>query len=309
MKAVDYDRDRRFQSAQEMKQALLGAASGLPATVHVPQGAAPPPPPTSRAPLFAIGGVLAVLVGVVLTILIRQIASAPTSPAPIAVAAIATSAAPAAPAPTPTTGDAARPAGDPPSTSTALPPVAPTTTPAPTEVPSSTPIPEPTATPPCALGADTRLTSAWIRNEMGCPQGAGAIVWVAGQTFERGTMLWRSDTDRVTALFGNGAWTEFLDRWAEGSPIPSRGTPPAGRLVPQRGFGYIWGIHDQVAQGLGWALEDERGYCARVQSFERGFLLRSERVQSCMNGLYNWANDPSFTPVFLAVYGNGVWRD
>ncbi len=121
-------------------------------------------------------------------------------------------------------------------------------------------------------------------------------------------MLWRSDTYRVTVFYDDGAWAEFPDQWAEGAPIPSRGSPPVGRLAPIRGFGYIWGIHDNVANRLGWALEDEKGFCANIQAFERGFIFHSSTILHCQDELYNWATHPDFTPLFFSAYGDGSWK-
>lgn len=121
-------------------------------------------------------------------------------------------------------------------------------------------------------------------------------------------MFWRADTRRVTSFYSDATWTEFADQWVEGAPIPSRGNAPRGLIAPIRGFGYIWGTYGQVFEQLGWATDQEKGFCARIQSFERGVLFRSHAVQFCENGKYNWATHPDFDELFFAVYEDGAWH-
>lgn len=92
--------------------------------------------------------------------------------------------------------------------------------------------------------------------------------------------------------------------------MPSRGTPPAGLLAPQRGFGYVWSTNDNVFAQLGWARQEELGFCALLQSFERGFIIISSSANSCTaEGLYNRANDPGRVRHFaLMVRNDGIWR-
>lgn len=125
---------------------------------------------------------------------------------------------------------------------------------------------------------------------------------------ERGYMLWRYDTKRILVLLKNRTWADFADRWDQVSPIPSRGNPPPGRQAPILGFDYLWGTNDWVWESLGWALEEEKGFCANIQPFERGFIFHSSTVEYCLDELRNWATHPSFVPLFFATYGDGTWR-
>ena len=75
-----------------------------------------------------------------------------------------------------------------------------------------------------------------------------------------------------------------------------------------RGFGYIWGTYGEAAERLGWAVDREKGFCARIQSFERGVLFRSHTVQFCEDEQYNWATHPDFDELFFAIYGAGTWQ-
>ena len=173
--------------------------------------------------------------------------------------------------------------------------------------PPATPVP---ATPTCAA-ADGAFALLANPAELGCPQGSSALVWSAIETFERGVMYWRSDTNSAYILYGtgsDGSWEAAPQRW-DGQELPSRGTPPAGLLAPQRGFGYVWSTNDNVFAKLGWARQEELGFCALLQSFERGFIIISSSANSCTaDGLYNRANDPGWVHFALMVRNDGIWR-
>jgi len=171
--------------------------------------------------------------------------------------------------------------------------------------PERTPIP-PTAT--CVPGVDGQLSSAWDRSRLGCRTSEPAIVWAVWQPFERGYMLWRSDTRRVIVFYSDRTWTEFTDQWTEGAAIPSRGSPPPGLLTPTRGFGYIWSTYDDVFNRIGWARVEEKGFCAKIQRFEGGFIFASSTVPSCKEEERTWTTDPSFPTLLFAVYDDHKWQ-
>ncbi len=206
---------------------------------------------------------------------------------------------PSASAVSPTASPPAPPALSPTASHTPPPALSPTAshTPPPTVYPTAT----------CVLSVDSQLSSAWDRR-LGCPISEPRIVWAAWQPFERGYMLWRTDTRRVAVFYGNQTWTEFTDQWTEGAPIPSRGTPPPGLLAPIRGFGYIWGTYDSVYDGIGWALEQEKRFCARTQLFEAGFILGTSTGLSCKDDDRIMTTDSSFPPLLFAVYGDHEWQ-
>ena len=196
-----------------------------------------------------------------------------------------------------------------PTTSTSLP-----TSEAPTrEPPTATPLPSPppptpTAERACTLPVAPEFTELFDAQVLGCPAADVATVWGAWETFEHGAMLWRSDTDAAYVLFDDGRWLEIAERW-DGSAVTGRGAPPAGLTAPQRGFGWVWSRRDDVFAGLGWATAAERGFCAAVQPFEHGFILRSSAVASCTSdNLYNFATSPAWLPITLIVYPAG-WSE
>lgn len=175
-----------------------------------------------------------------------------------------------------------------------------------TQTPTRSPTHTPTLT-PCYWAVDPQLARAWDRGRLGCPTGQASVVWAAWQPFERGYLFWRSDTMRVIAFYDGGTWMEFADQW-DGLTIVSRGSPPPGRVAPIRGFGYLWGTYDEVANRLGWGLEEEKGFCANIQSFERGLIFHSSTIPYCQDELYNWATHAAFEALFFAVHGDGTWR-
>lgn len=187
------------------------------------------------------------------------------------------------------------------------------------ELPSPTALPTDTAMPPTAtVGCATALLSQFVdayRPELGCPTTDAAIIWAAWEWFERGAMFWRSDNDRAYAFIdstpGDGAitsgtWLPIDEKW-EGQDVPSRGDPPPGLQAPQRGFGYAWARSDTFFQQLGWATDQERGFCTIIQSFERGFIFQSSNVEYCQDELFNQARTAEWRPLYIVAIDGGGW--
>jgi hypothetical protein len=172
-----------------------------------------------------------------------------------------------------------------------------------------TPLP-PTATPtPCPVAVDAQLADLHTRDALGCASGGAQVIWAAWEPFERGYMLWRSDTDAAYAFYDSGqrTWLQVDVSW-DGSAPPDRGEPPPGLQKPERGFGYAWSVRDDLFQNLGWATDREKGFCALVQPFDQGYLLKSVPVPSCTpDNLYNEATAGDWAPVTLAVHESGMW--
>jgi len=185
-------------------------------------------------------------------------------------------------------------------TATSLAPA--TSTTAPVELPIATP------TAGCQLALYAPFGAVYDAARLGCPANDAGLVWSAWETFERGAMFWRSDNNRAYAFFNDNTWMPVNERW-DGQPVPSRGDPPAGLRAPERGFGYAWGVRDDLFQRLGWAADQERGFCAIIQSFERGFILQSSDVEFCQDNLYNHARAPEWQPLLLVVTNDGAWRN
>ncbi|CAN5507153.1 hypothetical protein BH10CHL1_BH10CHL1_11240 [soil metagenome] len=180
-----------------------------------------------------------------------------------------------------------------------------------TPTPSATATLTPTATPQlaCTQAVAQELTSLYDRTTLGCAVAGPNVVWAAWEPFERGAMLWRSDTDLAYVFFNDGQWSPINEHW-DGKDIPSRGTPPQGLQAPVRGFGYVWGVRDDFFNRLGWAREQEKGFCAMIQPFDKGFILQSSTVEFCTpDNLYNHSRDADWSPLFFAMLEGGQWRN
>ena len=88
-------------------------------------------------------------------------------------------------------------------------------------------------------------------------------------------MTWRQDNDRIYVHYDDGSWTSYANAWSEGDPDFTCGTPQ-NPPTPIRGFGKIWCTYDAVRSGLGNATGPEVGQTAQMQTFENGFILRSQ---------------------------------
>lgn len=91
------------------------------------------------------------------------------------------------------------------------------------------------------------------------------------QLFERGFMIWWSETGSVWVLYGSGQ-AELFDsvRYGALPDNPVGALPPAGSYKPVFGFGKVWGNFPAVRQRLGWATGPEQGYSMK---FERRIEL------------------------------------
>ncbi len=163
----------------------------------------------------------------------------------------------------------------------------------------------------CAIALEGIFALVGDPIEVGCATGPQQMIWAAIETFEGGAMLWRSDTNAAHILVGtstSGNWRLVSQRW-DGQELPGRGVPPAGKFAPVRGFGYVWGTDDTVFSQLGWATQEELGFCALLQPFERGFIILSTPAESCTpENLYNRARDPSWRHFTLMLRTDGIWR-
>ncbi len=182
----------------------------------------------------------------------------------------------------------------------------------PTEpLPSPTPELQPTSTPtpqlPCTIQPDPELAVAWNRSILGCAVGPSGITWASFTPYQRGLVVWREDRYQIYGFFDDDGWLVVKDEWDGQSTPPSRGAPPAeGLLTPIRGTGWVWATNDTFFNNLGWATDQQTGFCAKIQDFERGFILRSSNVVSCHPVHQNPHADLSF--LFLVVQKAGQWQ-
>lgn len=199
------------------------------------------------------------------------------------------------------------PAGDPAvgATQTATPDGTQTTTATPSPTASPTVVASAT---PCPQGPESRFAALYEQSQLGCATSGVNIVWSAYEPFERGFMLWRSDSNKSYAFYSDGSrWFPIDEKW-DGGEIPDRGAPPPGMQAPVRGFGYVWSIRNDIFEALGWATDKEKGFCAAIQTFEDGFILESDLALSCTpDRLYNQALAADWRPIRFVAYSGGLW--
>ena len=163
------------------------------------------------------------------------------------------------------------------------------------------------ATPDCETQPHESLSSFWDHSSLGCASAAAQTVWSAWQPFESGHMIWRQDSDDLFVYANDGNWSQFEDDWNDQALTNIRGTPPTGLQSPVRGFGYLWETNDDVYADLGWAEAAEKGFCARIQQFEKGILLIGDLVESCSEGSHNFASETLFAEDALQALTGGTW--
>jgi len=128
------------------------------------------------------------------------------------------------------------------------------------------------------------FAEAWeqAQSRLGCAVGSATRGLIAEENFVSGKMFWREPVDRaqVLVLFGNGTWKIYRHTpFIEGSPefkCVDANTPAQSPPTPKRGFGTVWCDVPEVRRALGNAVDEERGYPGDLQTFERGFALRTD---------------------------------
>ena len=102
-----------------------------------------------------------------------------------------------------------------------------------------------------------------------CPT-APIVSPAAEQHFERGTMIWIEEMNRIYVVYADDIhspkWESFIDEWDESQPDRDPElTPPDGLFQPVRGFGLVWRQNPRVRDRLGWAIDQETGFETIVQ--------------------------------------------
>ncbi|MCX6046655.1 MAG: hypothetical protein NT075_16240 [Chloroflexi bacterium] len=149
----------------------------------------------------------------------------------------------------------------------------------------------PTPTPPAPLAGEPpaglyrpegAFASQWekdtrLQQGLGWAKTAAAGTTAAAiQTFDHGTMIWRSDTQQIYVIYADRTWAVFTDTFKEGDAESDPNLRvPQGKLQPMRGFGKIWRENPTVHDKLGWATAKEQGINSPLHNFEHGFMLRA----------------------------------
>jgi hypothetical protein len=122
-------------------------------------------------------------------------------------------------------------------------------------------------------------TRAYVTVSIVCPYGEYLAprclltqdrIWAAYEPFERGYMIWRSDTREIYVLFNGEGYETYEDTWREGNPVNIPGTPLPGLYVPVRGFGNLYTSQAHLRERLGWATASEVGYTMTVETIPGG---------------------------------------
>ncbi|MBE0689214.1 MAG: LysM peptidoglycan-binding domain-containing protein, partial [Anaerolineae bacterium] len=82
------------------------------------------------------------------------------------------------------------------------------------------------------------------------------------QPFENGFMVWRSDNGEIRVYIGgdSGELTIYNNAQYANLPLIRGFTAPAGRLVPDGGFGRVWRNFENIRSRIGYAIGGEQGY-------------------------------------------------
>jgi hypothetical protein len=146
--------------------------------------------------------------------------------------------------------------------------------------------------PVCREKVDPVLEKVWSRDQLGCPTEQSKDVWSAWQLFERGYMIWvwpksfyvLEWQDGINPDAGTWQTNEEWECVGECPALPTpRPTPPPDLREPKSGFGHVFFRY--VLEGnqspIGWAKEDQKGFCARIQKFEHGLIVASAGEVRC----------------------------
>ena len=163
------------------------------------------------------------------------------------------------------------------------------------------------AEPDCDIEPHDDLKAHWSHAAVGCPTAAAATIWSAWQRFEKGHMIWHMGDGSLYVYVDDGSWATYTDSWDQ-EDLTGRGTPPSGLLSPVRGFGYLWEQNDKVYADLGWAKNEEKGFCALVQEFDRGRLLAAITEGSCHGDQHNFGLETPFYRAVLQALTAGTWE-
>jgi len=98
-----------------------------------------------------------------------------------------------------------------------------------------------------------------------CPEDPARTVYAVWQPFQRGVMIWFSDSKQINVMTNDGQVRVYVDQYVDGQPDPSE-KAPNGLLTPVRGFGAIWEALGGADSPLGWAQAKEVGYDAARQA-------------------------------------------
>jgi hypothetical protein len=144
-----------------------------------------------------------------------------------------------------------------------------------------------------------------------------AETWIAEQEFERGWAFSLQDRSEIwVAAFTDsrgGTWTIYEDefynefeRTGEELVIEFDQTPPEGRVMPVRGFGWLWVNNPEVREALGWAVWIELGQQTTLR-YDAGGLINAQEAYVPRPGRFTLTNLGSDVFVFDEDLATFTW--
>jgi hypothetical protein len=94
-------------------------------------------------------------------------------------------------------------------------------------------------------------------------------VRIAFQCYERGAMIWHSDSGTIYVLVGFGGGAVMIYQGGAYAELPTAvGQPPRDDLaLPMSGFGKVWRGYGSVRDALGWVSTPEVGYDSLITPY------------------------------------------
>lgn len=120
--------------------------------------------------------------------------------------------------------------------------------------------------------------------------------FVAEQEFEKGWAFFIEDRAEIWIASlrqaDGGSWTIYSDEFhlelqRSGTELTAQFSeePPEGKVMPVRGFGWVWANNAEVREALGWGTMPERGQTAMLR-YEAGGFINSEEMYIARPGRY-----------------------
>lgn len=131
-----------------------------------------------------------------------------------------------------------------------------------------------------------------------CPEEPARTVFAVFQPFERGALIWFSDTAQIYMLTADNRLRAYQDTFIEGMPDPAD-EAPEGLLTPVRGFGQLWSTLGGPNGMLGWATAPEQGFDSARQA--AGRTSYTTYVQGADGRVYAFTEIPGRAVGFWAL--------
>lgn len=96
-------------------------------------------------------------------------------------------------------------------------------------------------------------------------QSSGGLVASTYQRFERGLMVWESETGTIYIILDKGVFTRVRSR-DYGALQSNSIAAPLGLIAPVMGFGQVWGSQPELRQAIGGAVAGEGSYLPMIDT-------------------------------------------